>query len=670
MRAPRPSISHDVEGRELDSPLDAASAAEEPSERYRALLDSIDDGFCIIDVLFDAAGEKAVDYRFVELNASFARQSGLNDAVGKRARELVPDLDAFWFETYGEVAKTGKALRVEHYEPAMQRWFDVQAAPVKGRRVALLFRDVTTHREAEKALRRSEESARQGEHFALRVINNLFSFVGVLDTQGTLLSANEAPLAAAGLQAEDVRGRPFWDCYWWNYDETVRQQLRLACARAAQGETVRYDVLVRMAGDTRMTIDFQIAPLYDDHGCITHLIPSAIDISERKKTEAALRDADRRKDEFIAILAHELRNPLAPVRNAVEIMRRIQASDARLTQAREVIDRQVTHMARLIDDLLDVSRITQGRLALRKERCDLRAIVRQTSEDYRGSLEGAGLKLVVEEGAKGLVVEGDPVRLAQMIGNLLHNAGRFTERGGRVEVRIDEDRDARCAEVHIRDTGVGIEAALLSRIFDPLSQADQDLARSKGGMGLGLSLTKGIAELHGGTVRVASEGLGRGSVFTLRIPLCDSAPLLEFVRPAKRMPAGGLRILVIEDNEDAAETLGELLALDGHEVELAFEGPTGIERAQRLRPQVVISDLGLPGDVDGYALARALRADPSMPEAYLIALSGYTDERARQRSREAGFDVHLAKPLDIRRLEQILSERQEKLLKDELDLKA
>ena len=189
-------------------------------------------------------------------------------------------------------------------------------------------------------------------------------------------------------------------------------------------------------------------------------------------------------------------------------------------------------------------------------------------------------------------------------------------------------------------------------------------------MGLGLSLTKGIAELHGGTVRVASEGLGRGSVFTLRIPLCDSAPLLEFVRPAKRMPAGGLRILVIEDNEDAAETLGELLALDGHEVELAFEGPTGIERAQRLRPQVVISDLGLPGDVDGYALARALRADPSMPEAYLIALSGYTDERARQRSREAGFDVHLAKPLDIRRLEQILSERQEKLLKDELDLKA
>ena len=495
----------------------------ESDERYRALLESVDDGFCIIQVIFGEERERAVDYRFVEVNPSFSRQTGLVDPIGKTARELVPDLDHFWFETYGRVALTGETARFERCSPAMRRWFEVEAMRVgapERRRVAILFRDVTARRSAEEALK----------------------------------------------------------------------------------------------------------------------------------------EADRRKDAFIATLAHELRNPLAPVRTAVEILRRLTPADPRLVRAREVIDRQVTHMARLIDDLLDVSRIARGKLALQKERCDLGAIARQVSEDYRASLEAAGLTLVVAPRLEPMWVEGDPVRLAQMIGNLLHNAGHFTERGGRVEVRADLDRVSRLAVVSVSDTGVGIAPALLSRLFDPFSQADQDLARSKGGLGLGLALTKGLAELHGGEVTARSEGPGRGASFTIRIPaLEEQRAAASQDRPSPRR-AGGLHILVVEDNRDAAETLAELLQLDGHEVRLAFDGAAAVAAARERRPDVVISDLGLPGELDGYAVARSIRSVPALKDVRLIALSGYVTEDARRRSRESGFDMHLAKPPDLHKLEQELAE--------------
>lgn len=628
----------------------------------------------------------------------------------------------------------------------------------------------------------SDGVSRRSERITLRVIDKLFAFVGVLDATGTLLDANEAPLAAAGITIDDVRGKKFWDCTWWSYSEDVQEQLRVACERAARGEVVRYDVIVRMAGDTRMTIDFQVAPLHDEAGRVTHLVPSAVDITERKRAEAALREsevlfraladniaqlawmtdetgyifwynrrwfeftgttleemkgwgwqkvhhpehvtrvtekfrrhvasgepwedtfplrshagryrwflsrafplrddsgrvvrwfgtntditsqreaeealreADRRKDEFIAILAHELRNPLAPVRSAVEVLRRLGQAEPRLDRARDIIDRQVTHMARLIDDLLDVSRITRGKLALQRETCDLATIARLTAEDYRATLEAAGLRLVVSGPAGPLWVDGDPVRLAQMIGNLLNNAARFTDKGGLVEVRAELDDASRLAVVSVADTGVGIEPELLSRLFDPFSQAHQDLARSKGGLGLGLALTKGLAELHGGGVAAHSGGPGRGSTFTLRIPLCHARYETTLQGAAVSRGGDGLRVLVVEDNPDAAEMLCELLQLGGHEVKLAFNGAAGVAAARELLPRVVISDIGLPGELDGYAVARALRAEPALQGVYLIALSGYADEDARRLSREAGFDVHIAKPADIATLERALQD--------------
>ena len=396
-------------------------------------------------------------------------------------------------------------------------------------------------------------------------------------------------------------------------------------------------------------------PLRDQSGRIVSWFGTNTDITEQLQAQQALHEADRRKDEFIAILAHELRNPLAPVRTAVEILRRVGAHEPRQDRARDVIDRQVTHMSRLIDDLLDVSRIARGKLALQTERCDLGALARQTAEDYRPSLTAAGLQLRLQVAPQPIWVDGDPVRLAQMIGNLLNNAVRFTDRGGVVEVHAECDTQRRLALVRVVDTGVGIEPELMARLFDPFSQARQDLARSKGGLGLGLALTKGLVELHGGGVAVDSEGSGSGSTFTLRLPL--SAGMPAAVRgPEADEPAGKRhRVLVIEDNEDAARSLGELLELSGHEVRLAFDGESGVQLARKFRPDVVISDIGLPGEIDGYGVAQALRAEVELQGAYLIALSGYANEQARRRSSAAGFDVHLPKPADIEVLERTLA---------------
>jgi len=375
-----------------------------------------------------------------------------------------------------------------------------------------------------------------------------------------------------------------------------------------------------------------------------------------------LRDADRRKDEFLAMLAHELRNPLGPVRNAVEILRLRGQDREAVATAGEIISRQVGHMARLVDDLLDVARIAHGRVQIRAERCDLAEIVRHTAEDYRPSLSENGVTLAVEIDRRGMPIIGDPTRMAQIIGNLLHNAGKFTSRGGEVHVRAAMESDSRWALVSVRDTGMGMTPAVLARLFEPFSQADQDLDRSRGGLGLGLALVKGLIDLHGGSVTAESPGAGKGATFTLRVPL--AMPVAGIAKPSAAKPsegkpttraAGKLRILIVEDNRDAAKTLQLLLSLHGHEVSVAFDGRSGLDKARTFQPDVLISDLGLPGELDGYAVARAVRADPELAGVYLIALSGYGQEDDRRRAKEAGFEQHLVKPVDPTSLEGTLS---------------
>lgn len=368
-----------------------------------------------------------------------------------------------------------------------------------------------------------------------------------------------------------------------------------------------------------------------------------------------IQEADRRKNEFLAMLAHELRNPLAPIRNSVQILRYLGLQDSSLIRARDMIDRQVTHMARLIDDLLDMSRLSRGKILLRKERLELVQLVRATVDDYRSLLKSAGLDIQMHLPDQSLFMEGDPTRVAQVIGNILHNASKFTDKGGHVSVAVDRAENGVSALVRIRDTGIGMEPAMLARMFDTFSQADGSLDRSRGGLGLGLALVKGLVELHGGWVQAASEGLGRGTELQICFPLTTEPVHLEPAEPAGDDGASARRILVIEDNVDAAESMKMLLVLAGHQVEVALNGTTGLEAAKRNRPEVVLCDIGLPGGMDGYAVARSMRQDQNLANVFLIATTGYGQDEDRRRCREAGFNAHLTKPVEFTELQQVLA---------------
>lgn len=356
-----------------------------------------------------------------------------------------------------------------------------------------------------------------------------------------------------------------------------------------------------------------------------------------------IQEGDRRKNDFLAMLAHELRNPLAPIRNSAEVLRRIPVEHPYLTMARDMIDRQVTHMARLVDDLLDVSRLSRGKILLRKESLDLTRLVVAVAEDYRERLRSAGLHFVVRLPERPLYVNGDPTRLAQAVGNVLHNASKFTDPGGEVLLELLE-APVGSATVRVRDTGVGIEPGMLLQIFDAFSQADRSLDRSRGGLGLGLTLVKGLVELHGGRVSATSEGIARGTEVLLELPL-SAPPAVPDPTASQPEVATRRRILVIEDNPDTAESLEVLLRLSGHEVRIALSGPAGLETFRVFRPEVVLCDLGLPGGMDGHTVARAIRREPSGPSVRLIAATGYGRPEDQSRSREAGFDFHLTKPI-------------------------
>ncbi len=385
-----------------------------------------------------------------------------------------------------------------------------------------------------------------------------------------------------------------------------------------------------------------------------------VDITERVQAEEALREAnarlieaDRSKDQFLAMLSHELRNPLGPICNSVCVLERTAAGGELEKRARAVIKRQVALMTRLVDDLLDVTRIARGKIRLQRERLDLADVVRRAVEDHRALFVESGLDLREAIPSGSLSVEADRARLAQALGNLLLNAAKFTPPGGEVVVSVEADEAGGQGIVRVRDNGAGITRDMLPRIFEAFTQADTTLERSKGGLGLGLLLVKGVIEMHGGTVSAASEGPGKGAELTVRLPLAvdvapSVAPAASPPRPARR------RVLVIEDNRDAAASLRDVLSLGEHTVEIAYSGPEGIEKARVLRPDLILCDIGLPG-MDGYEVARALRADPALRDVTLAALTGYAGPEDVARSTAAGFDVHLAKPPNLERLERLLA---------------
>jgi signal transduction histidine kinase len=379
------------------------------------------------------------------------------------------------------------------------------------------------------------------------------------------------------------------------------------------------------------------------------------ELVSRREAEARLRDADRRKDEFLAMLAHELRNPLAPIGMAAHILRLGEVTPARLQHTCEIIDRQINHMTSLLDDLLDVSRVTGGLVALAQELHDMGAIVRDAVEQARPLVDARRHRLVLDLPSGLAQVCGDSTRLVQIVTNLLNNASKYTPEGGTIALELT--RDAAAVQIVVRDNGIGIDAALLPHVFDLFIQGERSPHRTQGGLGLGLALVKSLVERHGGSVSAASAGHGAGSQFTIRLPRADGvAPVLPVDRQAGAGSAGGaevLDIVIVDDNADAADTLSLFLSTVGHQLRVAYDGHSALDLAAAAAPRVLLLDIGLP-DMDGYELARRLRAMPQAAHATLIALTGYGQPEDRERSDAAGFDHHLTKPVDAAALVRLL----------------
>ncbi|HVS39683.1 MAG TPA: ATP-binding protein [Gemmataceae bacterium] len=391
------------------------------------------------------------------------------------------------------------------------------------------------------------------------------------------------------------------------------------------------------------------------------------EVAERKRLQDELQlraeelaEAGRRKDEFLAMLGHELRNPLAPIRSAAQLLKLEGDGDARSQQAVEVIDRQVRHLARLVDDLLDVSRISRGQVKLRKEPVELAEVVRRAVEVSRPLIAARGHAFAESTPREPLWLVGDPVRLAQILTNLLNNAAKYTEPGG--HIRLTAEKNDSCILWRVRDDGIGVAPELLPRLFHLFTQADRSLDRSQGGLGIGLALVKSLVEMHGGSVAAFSEGLGRGSEFVVRLPILTAKPAAlpssaseeKNEESPQRQTAGLRRVLVVDDNRDAAESLAMVLRWEGHETQTAYNGPAALQAAAVFRPEIVFLDIGLPG-MDGYAVARQLRQDPASAGVLLVALTGYGQDEDRRRSREAGFDHHLVKPVEPDSLQELLA---------------
>ncbi|HEX6903124.1 MAG TPA: ATP-binding protein [Thermoanaerobaculia bacterium] len=411
--------------------------------------------------------------------------------------------------------------------------------------------------------------------------------------------------------------------------------------------------IVAADGETRWVWD-RSSPVFADTGEIVFWEGFVTDVTEQKRTEEALREADRRKDEFLAMLAHELRNPLAPIRNAAQALKLSGPADDRREWALEVIERQTQHLTRLVDDLLDVSRITRGKVTLAHEPLDLATVVHRAVEASRPLIDARRHHLSVVLPPEPVRLEGDLTRLVQVVGNLLNNAAKYTDPGG--HIGIEAAREDGEAVIRVRDDGMGLPADLLPRVFDLFTQADRSLDRSQGGLGIGLTLVRQLVELHGGRVEARSDGPGHGSEFAVRLPALD-APAVAGAGTAAGEPvrsaARGMRVLVVEDNPDSAEMMSFLLQLRGHEVRTAHDGHQALEEARIFEPQAVLCDIGLPG-MNGYEVAERLRQHPAFERTPLIALTGYGQEEARRRAQEAGFDHHLVKPVEPDALEALL----------------
>jgi PAS domain S-box-containing protein len=615
----------------------AEQAREEAHARLQTVLDSISDGLLMLDH----------DWRYTYVSRRAAEIIGMQpeDLLGRCVWDLFPyAVGTKFHEGYLRAMATGEKVSFEEHYPPLDLWLECHCYPgPEG--LTVYFQDLSDRRRAQASLRRSTA--------LLRAISDASSdVIYAKDRDGRMIFANPAALALIGRGGEEqVAGHT--DAELLEDPEAAAQVMANDRRVMESGVAAEFEERVPLPDGTERIWLSRKTPYRDEDGRVVGLLGISRDVTERTRAVASLRESDRRKSEFLAVLSHELRNPLAPISNSVQLLLRVEPGSSAAQRALGVIERQTAQLARLVDDLLDLTRISLGKVELQRAPLDLRELVRRGVEDLRSVAARGGVTLRGDAGGEPLWTVGDATRLAQALGNLVHNAVKFTPPGGFVDVRLR--RDGAQARLAVRDTGEGLDPARIESMFEPFVQAEQTLARPQGGLGLGLALVKGFVEMHGGRVEARSEGPGRGAEFVLRLPLSDP-PLRPGAGDDGAPAEAPRRVLVVEDNADAAQTLADLLQILGHEVRVAGDVRSGLALAATMRPDIVMCDLGLP-DRPGHELARALRADPAFAATRLVALSGYAQPEDRQQAREAGFDEHLAKPPDIDRLLALFERR-------------
>lgn len=622
---------------DIDDRKRAEEALRQSDVEYRAIFENAAVGKVLLD---------AETGRFLRVNRKFCEITGYTE---DELRDLIcteitygedreRERESFERMVHGEVQEYALEKRYVRKDGSIV-WVGLcgkSARTEAGRvvRVAMDVQDITDRKQAEEALRESERRYRE-------LTEALPQLVWTSQPDGYTDYVGRQNLAYTGLTEEELLG------YGWtrsvhpdDLDRVMAGWRAAVRARQAFDDELRF----RGADGAYRWFKARAVPIRGADGQVVRWFGTCTDIDAQKRAEHALKDANRRKEEFLAMLSHELRNPLAAIGTAIPLVRRAGSED-QLAWGTDVIDRQVKQLTRLIDDLLDVARIARGEIQLHKEPLDLAAIVHCAAEVARPLLEGRRHKLAIQLAPGPLPLEGDPARLGQVLVNLLINAAKYTEPGGRIE--LGAEHRAGAIVVRVRDNGVGIAPELLPGIFELFTRGEPEPPRVQGGLGIGLCVVRRLVEMHGGTVTASSAGPGRGTEFVVRLPTAGAPEAQAPAPPTPRpQPArAARRVLVVEDDLDTARCMARLLKRAGHQVQLAFNGPTALEAVDAHHPEVLLLNIDLPG-MDGYQFARQIRSDAARAAVHLIAVSGYGQESDRHRAREAGFDHHLAKPVD------------------------
>ena len=632
------------------------------AEKPEAKLEGIDDPFHSIV-------EQAQDYAIflldrsghvVSWNRGAQRIKGYaaHEIVGRHFSTFYPQeaIDRQWPQYELEVAAREGRFEDEGWrvrKDGSQFWANVVITALRDpggevRGFGKITRDLTERRRNEEMLRESEERFR----LLIEAVKDYAVFM--LDTQGRVASWNPGAQRIKGYRADEIIGEHFRVFYTAEARQRQWPEEELRRAR----EDGRYEeegVRIRKDGAS-FWANVVITPVRDSAGVLRGYAKVTRDLTDRKRIES-LESSERQMQEFLAVLAHELRNPLAPISNALNLLARKPTADPSEIWVRDVLQRQTGQLSHLVDDLLDVSRITRAALVLDRKAVDLRTLLRQAADASMHWFEQRRHTLEVRVPEERLVVDGDEVRLSQVVQNLLHNAAKYTQDGGRIE--LDAHREGDDAVIRVADNGIGMTGDMLSTAFELFKQAHQGLDRRQGGLGVGLTLVERLVKMHGGRVEARSEGPGRGSEFVVRLPLKPEQPIVRPLGEAKGSSptrhGPRRRILVVDDNRDAAQALKLLLESDGHEVRVAGDGAGGLALARQYEPDVALLDIGLP-NMDGYELARRMREEPALEGTLLVAVTGYGQMHDRARASASGFNHHLVKPVEFSALQRLLQE--------------